>query len=165
MSLIEAQNMKARLPQGETPESLREFTGQLARVVLLETLWYPDIITGLRTSALEYLTHWGMSPEQIELASVPGSFELPLAAQSALRRSDFVVALGCVVRGGTPHFDYVCQGVADGLMRVSLEAGKPVGFGVLTVDSVAQAQERTGKGLEAAQAALFMALLLKKARG
>jgi len=101
---------------------------------------------------------------------VPGSFELPLAAQYALDAGfDAAVVLGVVVRGETPHFDYVCQGVTDGVMKVSLERNKPIGFGVLTVDDVDQATVRSGisgskedKGFDAAVAALE---LLKVANG
>jgi 6,7-dimethyl-8-ribityllumazine synthase len=101
---------------------------------------------------------------------VPGSFELALAAQAAFAGgADAVVALGVIIRGGTPHFDYVASATTDGLTRVSLDAGKPVGFGVLTLDDEQQGLDRAGlpgskedKGAEAADAALRTALLIRE---
>ena len=109
--------------------------------------------------------HRALSQAKIEInpvIHVPGSFELPLAAQFALDAgADAAVVLGVVVRGETPHFDYVCQGVTQGIMNVSLARGKPIGFGVLTVDTVTQAIARSGvagssedKGFDATVAAL-----------
>jgi 6,7-dimethyl-8-ribityllumazine synthase len=102
------------------------------------------------------------SVTQVDFAEVAGSFELPLAAKYALDSgADAVIVLGVVVRGETPHFDYVCQGVTDGIMRLSLDSGKPIGFGVLTVDTIEQAIARSGvpgskedKGYDSAIAAL-----------
>jgi 6,7-dimethyl-8-ribityllumazine synthase len=103
---------------------------------------------------------------------VPGAFELPLAAQrlARLRRYDAIVALGAVIRGQTPHFDFVCTECATGLGRVSLEFEVPVGFGVLTCDTVDQAMDRAGgksgnKGADAVLAALEMASLLRQLEG
>jgi 6,7-dimethyl-8-ribityllumazine synthase len=100
---------------------------------------------------------------------VPGAFELPVAALAAARAgADAVVALGVVIRGGTPHFDYVCQAATTGLTQVALATGVPVGFGVLTCDDEAQARDRAGlpgssedKGHEAAQAAVVTVLALR----
>ena len=98
---------------------------------------------------------------EVELFRVPGSFELPVVAQAAATQFDAVVALGVVIRGETPHFDYVCSAVTDGLNRVSLDARVPVGFGLLTCDTEQQAIDRAGgpgssedKGHEAMTAAL-----------
>jgi 6,7-dimethyl-8-ribityllumazine synthase len=109
-----------------------------------------------------------MQVEETSLIRVPGAFELPLGAAHLLQSCDAVVALGVVIRGGTPHFDYVCRATTDGLMRVSLDAGRPVGFGVLTCDDETQALDRAGladsgedKGAEAAQAAVALAQLLR----
>src|SRR5437870_7572084 len=99
---------------------------------------------------------------------VPGAFELPLAAKRVAlsKKYDAVVALGCVLRGETPHFEYISRAVSNGLQRVALEAGIPVGFGVLTVDTVEQAMERSGdsgnKGFEAAMAAFQMIKVLSE---
>ena len=103
---------------------------------------------------------------------MPGAFELPIAAKVlAQQRYDAVVALGVVIRGGTPHFEYVCRAVTDGLTRVALDTGVPIGFGVLTCDNEEQALDRCGltgssedKGQEAAMAAVETALLLRKVR-
>ena len=98
----------------------------------------------------------------------PGSFELPVIARALARTHDAVVALGVVIRGGTPHFDYVCAAATDGLSRVALDTGTPIGFGLLTCDDEAQALDRAGlpdsredKGREAAEAAVSTALLLR----
>ena len=104
---------------------------------------------------------------------VPGSFELPFAAKLALENgADFAVVLGVVLRGETPHFDYVCKGVTDGLMQVSLQLNKPIGFGVLTVDNIEQAIARSGipgskedKGFDSAVAALELFRLKRQLGG
>jgi 6,7-dimethyl-8-ribityllumazine synthase len=103
---------------------------------------------------------------------VPGTFELPVVAAALAADHDAVVALGVVVRGGTPHFDYVCSAATDGLTRVALDTGTPVGFGVLTCDDDAQALDRAGldgssedKGYEATAAALQTARTLAALRG
>ena len=99
---------------------------------------------------------------------VPGSFEIPLAAKraAASKKYDGIVALGCVVRGETPHFEYISAAVSNGLQQVALETGLPVGFGLLTVDTVQQAMDRSGeagnKGSEAAMAALEMVNVLRE---
>jgi len=106
--------------------------------------------------------------KQVNLIRVPGSFEIPLASRQAAlsKKYDGVVALGCILRGETPHFEYISSAVSDGLQRVALETGVPVGFGVLTVDTVEQAMERSGdsgnKGFEAAMAALEMINVLRE---
>ncbi len=103
----------------------------------------------------------------VMLIRVPGSFELAIAAKKAAssKRFDGVVALGCILRGETPHFDYISAAVSNGLQQVALESGVPIGFGVLTVDTVQQAIERSGesanKGFEAAAAAASMVNVLK----
>ena len=105
--------------------------------------------------------------KQVSVIRVPGSFEIPLAAKrTALsKKYDGIVALGCVVRGETPHFEYISRAVSDGLQQVALETGIPVGFGILTVDTVQQALDRSGesgnKGSEAAMAALEMIQVLR----
>jgi 6,7-dimethyl-8-ribityllumazine synthase len=109
----------------------------------------------------------------IETHYVPGSFELPFAAKLALEDgADFAVVLGVVLRGETPHFDYVCKGVTDGVMQVSLQLNKPIGFGVLTVDNIEQAIARSGipgskedKGFDSAVAALELFRLNRQLGG
>src|SRR5205823_9811113 len=140
------------------------------RVALVATRWHPDVTEGLVAGARRALEDCGV--EDTTVLRVPGAFELPLAAKTlAQQRYDAVVALGVVIRGGTPHFDYVCRAATDGLTRVALDTGVPVGFGVLTCDTEEQALDRCGrpessedKGREAAMAAVETALLLRKVR-
>lgn len=130
-----------------------------ATVAVIAAAWHPQIIEVLASEAATALQEAGAAVRQ---HSVAGSFELPLAAQQALAAgADAVIALGVIVRGQTPHFEYVSQAVTHGLLRVTLDAGKPVGFGILTVDTLQQAIDRSGlpgapenKGREAAEAVL-----------
>jgi 6,7-dimethyl-8-ribityllumazine synthase len=117
------------------------------------------ITTRLLDSALDELDRVGVLREAITVMPVPGAFELPLAAMALAktRRYACVVALGCVVRGETPHFDYIASEAASGLQLAALETGVPVAFGVLTVESVEQAEARIAKGAEAVRTALEMA--------
>ena len=130
------------------------------KVAIISASWHKEICDNLVAGAQRALSEAGVSQNQV--IYVPGSFELPLAAQYALDAgADAAVVLGVVVRGETPHFDYVCQGVTNGVMQVSLSRSKPIGFGVLTVEDVAQAIARSGvagskedKGYDSAIAAL-----------
>jgi len=122
----------------------------------------------LLEGAMDALVRHGADEENIDVARVPGSFEIPLAAQrmAASGRYDAVICLGAVIRGATPHFDYVSAEVSKGIASVSLETGVPVAFGVLTTDTVEQAVERAGtkagnKGFDAALSAIEMVNLLK----
>jgi 6,7-dimethyl-8-ribityllumazine synthase len=129
-------------------------------VAIISASWHKDICDALIAGAERALCEAKVKVEPV--IYVPGSFELPLAAQFALDSgADAAVVLGVVVRGETPHFDYVCQGVTDGVMQVSLSRSKPVGFGVLTVENTEQAIARSGvagskedKGFDATIAAL-----------
>jgi len=118
--------------------------------------------------ALDGLKRHGVDEESIEISWVPGAFEIPLVAKkmATLNKYDAVICLGAVIKGSTPHFDYVCAEVSKGVASVSLETGIPVIFGVLTTDSIEQAIERAGtkagnKGYDAAVTAIEMANLLK----
>lgn len=122
---------------------------------------FNDFITKqLLEGATQHLEGQGYTPRQWDVAWVPGCFELPVtAARAAAKGYKAIIALGCVIRGDTPHFDYVCEQTAAGLMRVSLDAKVPCIFGVLTTDTAEQALSRCGlkgghKGVEAARAAL-----------
>lgn len=127
------------------------------------------ITARLLEGALDALRRHGVDTEQrVTICWVPGSFEIPLVTQRLARSGSFdaIIALGCVIRGGTPHFDYVAAEVSKGLAHVSLDSGVPVSFGVLTTDNVEQAVDRAGtkmgnKGVEAALSALEMIHLLK----
>ncbi len=138
------------------------------RVAVVAAQWHATVMDGLLAGALRALTDAGVV--DLTVVRVPGSFELPVAALRAARAGyDAVVALGVVVRGGTPHFDYVCSAATSGLSRVALDTGVPVGFGLLTCDTEEQAVDRAGlpgsredKGFQAAQAALSTVLALRR---
>lgn len=148
------------------PELTVENCGDL-RVAVIAAQWHEQVMDGLVEGALRALRELGI--DEPTLLRVPGSFELPVAAKAlAARGYDAVVALGVVIRGGTPHFEYVCQGVAAGLTQVSVDTGVPVGFGVLTCDTEEQALDRAGlpgsgedKGHEAVTAAVATATILR----
>jgi 6,7-dimethyl-8-ribityllumazine synthase len=125
-----------------------------------------EISNRLLESALETLTAAGVAEERITVMPVPGAFELPIGAMALAktRRYSCVIALGCVVRGETAHFDYVAGEAASGLQLAGLETGVPVAFGVLTVDTAEQAEARVDKGADAARAALEMADLFSQVR-
>ena len=146
-------------------------------LAIIAGYWHDDVLNPMIAEAERAAIAAGAS---FELFRVAGAFELPLAAQAALTpsasgaapRFDAAVCLGVIVRGGTPHFDYVCNAVTDGLTRVQLDAGRPVGFGVLTVDTEQQALDRSGrpgapesKGREAVEAALHLAVATRAIRG
>ncbi|ROS74514.1 6,7-dimethyl-8-ribityllumazine synthase [Cellulomonas sp. PhB143] len=137
------------------------------RVALVAASWHTQVMDGLLAGARRALDEAGVA--HVTEVRVPGSFELPVAAARAAERgADAVVALGVVIRGGTPHFEYVCSAAATGLTEVSVRTGVPVGFGVLTCDDEQQALDRAGlpgssedKGAEAAQAAVATAQALR----
>ncbi|MDF2559020.1 MAG: 6,7-dimethyl-8-ribityllumazine synthase [Microbacterium sp.] len=144
--------------------------GRGLNVVIIAGTWHETISHGLIAGAERVLNE---AQATHRLVRVPGSFELALAAQAAFAGgADAVVALGVIIRGGTPHFEYVSAATTDGLTRVALDAGKPVGFGVLTLDDEQQGLDRAGlegskedKGAEAADAALRTALVVRELRG
>jgi 6,7-dimethyl-8-ribityllumazine synthase len=135
------------------------------KVVVIATSWHTRIMDGLMLGALRELEECGAKDVQVQ--RVPGAFELPLAAKWAAESgADAVIALGVVIQGETPHFDFVCNAATDGLTRVQLDTGVPIGFGLLTVNNEHEAIARAGlegskedKGKEAVQAALSMASL------
>lgn len=139
------------------------------RFALIVSRFNPAITDALRTGARAALAEAGAAPDDIEDFGVPGAFELPQAARSAAEtgRFDAVICLGCVIRGATPHFEYISSAVAHGIMDAAGATGVPIAFGVLTTDSQAQAEERAGsgrdnKGWEAAAAAIEMAVLYRR---
>lgn len=125
-----------------------------------------EITNALLGSALEALEQAGVPPERTTVVPVPGAFELPLGAMALAktRRYACIVALGCVIRGETPHFDFVASEAASGIQLAALETGVPVAFGLLTVEDAEQARARSGKGAEAVRAALEMADLFAQLR-
>ncbi len=133
-----------------------------AKIGIVVSRWNSSITEKMLNGALKVLKGNGVIDENIVVTKCPGSFELPLAVQSLMqtKKLDGIIALGVVIRGGTPHFEYVCDAVTQGILEVNLKFGKPVSFGVLTTDDVKQALDRVGdegnKGGEAALALLEM---------
>ncbi len=131
---------------------------------------FNDFITNkLLDGAVDALLRHGVSEQNIDVIKVPGSFEIPIAAKKIAEKKspDAIICLGAIIRGATPHFGYIASAVAKGIATVSLEAGIPVAFGVITADTIEQAVERAGtkssnKGWEAAMVAIEMAQLMKK---
>ena len=150
------------------PEETR-VDGSGLTVALVHGTWHATIAEGLLEGARRTLAEAGATVLEYP---VPGSFELPVVAKAALEAgADAAVALGVIIRGGTPHFEYVSSAATDGLTRVALDTGKPVGFGVLTLDDEQQGLDRAGlagskedKGAEAADAAVRTALALRDLR-
>ena len=146
---------------GHGAPHLSSVNGQDLSVAVVAAQWHTQVMDGLLDGARRALADAGVPHAKITEIRVPGTFELPVAAAALAEHVDAVVALGVVIRGGTPHFDYVCQAATLGLTQVSVKTGVPVGFGVLTCDNDAQALDRAGlpgsqedKGYEAAQAAI-----------
>jgi 6,7-dimethyl-8-ribityllumazine synthase len=137
------------------------------RVVVIAASWHDRVMAGLLDGARRALKDAAV--HDVREVRVPGTFELPVAAARLAPSADAVVALGVVIRGTTPHFEYVCQAATQGLTEVAVRTGVPVGFGVLTCDDEVQALDRAGlpgsvedKGYEAAQAALRTAVALRE---
>jgi len=157
VTLQEADAVLNRRPEGFEPTELKALVAKIKKIVILKTSWYLEVINEMEASALKFLQSAEIPASVIESRRIPGSFELPLAALQVLP-ADFIIALGCVVKGDTPHFDFVCQALTQGLMTVQINSKTPIGFGVLTVSNLHQAEIRGSKGAEAAQAAFLMYL-------
>jgi 6,7-dimethyl-8-ribityllumazine synthase len=153
--------------------SIRRVEGRLdagfARFAIVATQWYDEILDPLIAGSLQTLREAGAQDKDITLIRVPGAFELPLALEHAAAggRYDALIALGCVIRGGTPHFEYVAGECARGVREVMLSYRLPVAFGVLTTDNLRQARERSrpgknNKGREAALAVIHMLSVLRQ---
>lgn len=139
-------------------------------VAVVTARWNTEICEQMRRNAVAAAREAGV--EKLSEAHVMGALELPVVVQQFARTHDAVVALGCVIRGGTPHFDYVCDSVTEGLTRIALDESTPIGNGVLTTNDEQQAIDRAGfegsaedKGAEAMVAALDAALTLRRLRG
>jgi 6,7-dimethyl-8-ribityllumazine synthase len=152
---------------GSAPKNVQDGSG--LRITIIAGTWHETIAEGLLAGAHRALAAANVTVTEIR---VPGSFELPVVAKAALDAgADAVVALGVIIRGGTPHFEYVADAATSGLTQVSILTGKPVGFGVLTLDDEQQGLDRAGlpgskedKGAEAAEAAIATALILRAVR-
>jgi 6,7-dimethyl-8-ribityllumazine synthase len=163
--LVEGAAQLAASPDRKTSAVARGLS-----VAILAARFNEFIVDPMVEGALDAWERHGGDPENVTLVRVPGAFELPLAAKrfAGTKRFDCIVALGCVIRGDTPHFDYVAGEAARGIAAAALETGVPVAFGVLTVENVDQAVERAqpsrmNKGGEAMETAIEMALLLRQA--
>jgi len=154
-------------------DNIRTISGDLVardlRFAIVASRFNDLIVDSLIRGAVEALLRHGASEKQVEIIRVPGAFDLPFVVKrvAASKRYDAVVALGAVIRGATPHFEYVAGQCAAGLARASEESGVPVAFGVLTTETIEQALERAGtkagnKGADAALAALELASLLRR---
>jgi 6,7-dimethyl-8-ribityllumazine synthase len=154
----------------------RELTGELTatglRFAIVVSRFNAFVTERLLNGALDALTRAGAKPGGIDVVRVPGAMEIPLAAQHAADsgRYDAIVCLGAVIRGETPHFEYVCAEASRGVAQASLRAGVPMSYGILTVENLEQAVDRAGlksgnKGFEAAMSAVEMANLLRKISG
>lgn len=146
-----------------------DFAAAGARFAIVVARWNGEITESLLQGALRALGRQGVPAEDIQTCRVPGAFELPLTARRLAEtgRFDAVITLGAVIRGGTPHFEYVCAETTRGIGEVALTTGVPVAFGVLTTDNLDQARDRSGpgtdnKGEEAALTALEMVSLLRQ---
>jgi 6,7-dimethyl-8-ribityllumazine synthase len=147
-----------------------DIDGTGLEITIVSGRWHETISSALLDSARRTLAESGATVTEV---LVPGSFELPVVAKAALEAgADGVVALGVIIRGGTPHFEYVSAAATDGLTRVALDTGKPVGFGVLTLDDEQQGIDRSGlpgskedKGREAAEAVIATVRALRAVRG
>ncbi len=157
-------------------QNMKSIEGRLSaegmRIALVVGRFNSLISERLLEGAVDCLVRHGASAEQLTIVRVPGSFEIPLVAQKVAQQQDVdgVVCLGAVIRGGTPHFEYVAAEVSKGIATVSMETGKPVIFGVLTTDTIDQAIERAGtkagnKGWDAAATVIEMVDLLRRIPG
>lgn len=149
-----------------------DFIGGNARFAIVCARFNHFIVEHLEAGAIDALKRHGINEQNIEVYKAPGAYELPLVAKKIAEKGevDAVIVLGAVIRGGTAHFDYVCGPCASDIARVALDTGKPMAFGVLTVDSIEQAIERAGtkagnKGAEAALTAIEMVNLFKQING
>ncbi len=156
-------------PGRRSRAATRAGSGRGLRVAIAASRFNEGITEQLVTAALATLASHGVDRRTVRVVHVPGAFELPLAAQWLCRdgRVDAVICLGAVIRGGTPHFEYIARAVSEGIMNVALTEGRPIVFGVLTTETVEQAEERAdpaglNRGAEAARTAIEMALLAKQ---
>ncbi|MGB7755223.1 MAG: 6,7-dimethyl-8-ribityllumazine synthase [Salinisphaera sp.] len=147
-----------------------EFDGENVKIAIVSTRWNDEIVDRLLEGAIDVLTDCGVDDDDVTVVKVPGAFELPLAVDRLAESGNYdgIVALGAVIRGDTPHFDYVAGECAKGLSAAALEYGIPVGFGVITADNAEQADARAqpdedhNKGAEAASAVIEMVNVLRQ---
>ncbi len=152
---------------------MKTYEGELKaeglRFAIVASRFNHMLVDRLVEGAIDCILRHGSSEENIELARVPGSWEIPVAVKKFVEREDIdaIIALGVLIRGSTPHFEYIASEVSKGIANLAIEAGKPVSFGIITADTLEQAVERAGtkmgnKGWEAALSAIEMANLFRK---
>lgn len=146
-----------------------DFSAATAKFTIVVARFNGFVVESLLEGAIDTLKRHGVGEENISVVRVPGAFEMPLATKriAQSKSCDAIIALGAVIRGGTPHFDFVAGECASGIARISLEENLPIAFGVLTTDTIEQAIERSGtkagnKGADAAMSALEMVSLMRK---
>jgi len=146
-----------------------DFSAATAKFTIVVARFNGFVVESMLKGAIDTLKRHGVSEENISVVRVPGAFEMPLATKRVAQSKscDAIIALGAVIRGGTPHFDFVAGECASGIARISLEENLPIAFGVLTTDTIEQAIERSGtkagnKGADAAMSALEMVSLMRK---
>lgn len=151
-----------------TSKLKKRLVGKKPRIAIVVSRFNPEICEGLLSGAVSTLKESGLAQADRTIFRVPGAFEIPLALKkcAATKKYQGLIALGAVIRGDTPHFDYVCRAATDGIGRVALDSALPVAFGILTTDTLKQAQERSApdefnKGREAAMTVLEMINVLK----
>lgn len=162
MSLNEAKIILNKKPNF-SDEILNESHQKLKNVIILKTSWYSEIVDSLERSALSFLQKVDVDSSKVKVLPVPGTLEMPLAFSEVLQKfspeDTLIVMLGCIVKGGTPHFDIICHASFKQILEIQTKACVASGVGILTVDNIEQAKERQDKGSEAAQAAFEMFLL------
>ncbi|MCP5467967.1 MAG: 6,7-dimethyl-8-ribityllumazine synthase [Deltaproteobacteria bacterium] len=154
---------------GQKDSSLLSLDAQGLKLAIVVSRYNPQVCEGLLQAALQTLEECGLKKEEVDIKHVPGAFEIPLAAQWLVETHNYhgVICLGAVIRGGTPHFDYVCEAVTHGLNQVMLKTSTPIGFGILTTNNDEEAIERSSdnennKGRETARTVVEMALLKRE---
>jgi len=160
LSLQEAESVTANLFLGHDPGKINNYIASLKNILIIKTSWYPEVIDGLEKSALEYLKKVNINKFQTIVA--PGAYELPLLCSKFSKDTNvnFIVVLGCVIKGDTPHFDFICQNVISSIQDIQINSAKAIGMGVLTTNNIQQATKRVSKGWEATQAALINSYVL-----
>lgn len=157
--------MSSQLNKGSGSKIIPLKNVKRLRIGIAVSEWHPEVTEALFEAAEKTLIKSGISPKNIARKNAPGSYELPLAAQFFLKKKyDAVICLGCVIKGETDHYEYICSAISKGILDVSLAHSRPVGFGVLTTNNLEQALNRAGgkygnKGIEAAEAVLKMLAL------
>jgi 6,7-dimethyl-8-ribityllumazine synthase len=162
---LNSRRVLRRLVPAFSPKELEGDTSAAGlRFAVLCARWNPTVTEALLQAALRTLSRRGARAADVTVVRVPGAFELPAAARAVVEkgRTDALVALGAIVRGQTTHYDVLGHAVATALAGLSADTGLPIGFGVLTCDTMEQARERSGKGAEAAEAAIEMANLRRR---